>query len=319
MHLVIDADPIVYRAGFSAESHHYHVVAEDEEGQIVEAYFEPKEVGKKWVTAGSQMKTWLTNKTLLDKSMVVKAEPVEHALHLVKQEIGSIIGAAQRKYYLPDKVTIVLSGPDNFREKLATLRPYKGNRDPAHKPYHYQSIRNFLTSQYSARVVSGREADDECSIIGWDAYEREELCVIASIDKDLDQIPGTHYDYRRKVFYDVTVYTGERWFWTQVLQGDVTDNIAGCYKIGEERAENIIQDIINTAHDEIWPTPQEFWARIIEEYSLSQARHGCPYTDKDYREVAIENAQLVYMQRKPLELWQPPGWPEQWLSGGLDD
>jgi len=56
---------------------------------------------------------------------------------------------------------IILSGPGNFRDSIATIKPYKGNRDPTHIPVHYSAIRQYMIDQYCAVVIHGREADDE--------------------------------------------------------------------------------------------------------------------------------------------------------------
>ena len=324
MKLIIDADPIVYRAGFSAESHSYHVIFEDDDG-VHEVYFSPREDKRgKWLTAGAQMKVWLDENPdvlIVSKEKIVTPEPKEHALNIVRQEVEGIIDAVKRKFKLSNDelvVSIILSGPGNFREKLATIRPYKGNRDQMHKPYWYQAIRDYLTGRWNARVVSGREADDECSIRAWQAYEEHGHYCVATIDKDLDQIPGWHYDYRQKVFYMLSPFNAEKAFWVQVLAGDATDNIPGCYKIGMDKAEKIIQDVIDNAADQIWPSDHEFWERIIREYSASQARKGCPYLDKNATDVAIETARLVYMQKHERELWMPPGQGAAWLEDGDD-
>lgn len=326
MKLIIDADPIVYRAGFASETHEYHLVVQSADGQITEAHFAPKEgANKKWVSAGDQMKAFLADPELcwevLDKERVVIPEPKEHSLHLVGQQLRDIIANVERETKVPAsemQISVLLSGPDNFREKLATLKPYKGKRDTTHKPYWYQAIRDYLTGTWNARVVSGREADDEVSILGWEAHLDGEKYVVATIDKDLDQVPGLHYDYRQKVFYRVNSLEAERYFWQQALSGDPTDNIPGCYKIGAGKAEKIISDVIDKAGDMIWPTPEEFWQRIVLEYKLSKERAGCPYAELDATAVAIENARLVYMQQRPRELWVPPGTAPQWLGEGDD-
>lgn len=330
MKLIIDADPIVYRAGFAAETHDYHIIFEGPDGEVHEVYFAGKEDAKgKWITAGEQMKKWMDGPMqggheqveILSKEMIVTPEPVDHALNIVRQEVEGIIGAAARKMNVDVQdmsIVIVLSGPGNFREKIAKQKPYKGNRKDTHKPYHYQAIRDYLTGRWDARVVSGREADDECSIVAWSAWNNDEKYIVATIDKDLDQIPGDHYDYRQKVFYTMSQWNAEKAFWVQALAGDATDNIPGCYKIGMDKAEKVIQKVIDNPADDVWPTPQEFWAAIIEQYKLSKERKGCPYAELDVTDVAIETARLVYMQKRERELWTPPGMPEAWLEEGDD-
>jgi hypothetical protein len=235
--LIIDADPIVYRSGFSAETHGYLLVYETYDGEVHEAEFMPfEDKNGNWVTAGAAMKKWLDkNKeeiNVLAKEKIVKPEPVGHALHLVNQEIGGIVGSVRERTKLGEDdldIRIFLSGPDNFREKIATLAPYKGNRDADAKPHWYQQIRDHLTGRWNARVVTGREADDEVSITGWKHYRDgyRHNYVIATIDKDLDQVPGLHYDYRQKVFYNVSRTEAEQMLWRQIIQGDPTDNIPG--------------------------------------------------------------------------------------------
>ena len=56
---------------------------------------------------------------------------------------------------------------------------------------------------------------------------------IATLDKDLDGVPGWHYVWKGKregVFY-VTETEADRFFYTQMLTGDATDNIPGLFKM----------------------------------------------------------------------------------------
>lgn len=318
MKIIIDADPIVYRSGFAAERHEYHVVYEDKTGQMQEVYFrsypDPNDKRKN-VAAGAAMKLFADNHptwTQVSKERVVVPEPVTHALHLVSQQIHSIVRAVKDKFKVrePD-IAVLLTGPGNFREKIATMRKYKGNRDPAHKPYHYQAIRDFLTDTWKAVVVQGHEADDEVSIRARDAHGKY---VVATTDKDLDQIPGWHYNYQKKVFYDVSDEDGEDFFWQQMISGDGTDNIPGCYRMGAVKARDLVDWMIMAKL-----TPEKRWREVLLTYRDSTKDKGCPYTREQADAVALETARLVYMQRKPLELWSPPGEPDQWLEASIDD
>jgi hypothetical protein len=329
--LIIDADPIVYRAGFAAEEHHYRVVIYGPDGEFHEYIFKPCETAKgKRVTAGAQMKAFFADPKrgghgdveLELKEKVVVPEPLEHALHIVNQEIEGIVAAARERYKVEVDdldIHVILSGPGNFREKIATLAPYKGNREVNAKPHWYQQIRDHLTQRWNARVVEGREADDEVSILGWTRWRDGSRLnyLIATIDKDLDQVPGMHYDYRQKVFYNVSRTEAEQAFWRQVISGDATDNIPGCYKVGTVKAANAVAGLIAELGRE--PTEAEYWALVLRTYEHSQGIAGCPYADKPARDVALETARLVYMQRRQLELWVPPGEPLQWLEATIDD
>ena len=91
-------------------------------------------------------------------------EPVEHAYQAVKTTFeGKLLNFPQAD--TSSKPALYISGKDNFREKVATILPYKGNRDPLHKPKYYKEIREYLKDAYGAQVVDGQEADDEIGII----------------------------------------------------------------------------------------------------------------------------------------------------------
>ncbi len=296
MILIIDADPMVYRSGFAAQQTVQHVVAEDAGGRLTERYFRGTE-------QGAQIAQWLTQYKLteLSKDKIVEPEPVNHALFLVKQEIDGIRSAVKSKLGRITEEVILLSGPGNFRCALAKQRPYKGNRDPEHKPYHYQAIRDYITEK-GGTVIHGREADDEASILAWRARRARRKYVVATIDKDLDQIPGQHFDYRQKVFYDVDEATARRWFWTQTIAGDATDNIPGCPRMGPAKARDFL-DALGT-DDEL-----AIWKAIVELYESKGLSE----------EVALETARLVYMQQNAGELWSKPGVPMGTMETGIDD
>lgn len=323
---------MVYRAGFAVESNEYHVVYErhsedsDEDARgPYEMHFTPKDGH----TAGAQLRDWLAADheiVVIDKEHIVHYEPVENALEAVRTQLHSIEKECREYFGVEQfsRTTILLSGPGNYRDRIATVAPYKGNRDPDHKPHWYQQIRNYLTSEWGARVVTGREADDECSIIGWQHIHQGDPdgYVIATIDKDLDQIPGWHYNYHKQVFYKQSADDAERFFWEQCLSGDATDGIPGCTKVGTVGAKRLIDDwIVAASRDKPRDrqSVQEYiWAQIVYEYSKSRDKKGCPYVGRDPAAVALEMARLVYLQHHEGELWVPPGEPKELLEDYID-
>lgn len=303
MRLLVDSDPIVYRSGFASEKTTLHVVLEDGEGNLFDRKLTP-ETGQ---TANAKLEEFLAKYpalTVVEKRKEVIAEPVSHALQGVKNTIEFINYQACDKW--PSETMqplLVLSGPGNYRYAIAKQRPYKGNRDTAHIPVHYQAIRDYMTETHNARVIHGREADDEVSILAYQARAEKVPYVVASIDKDLDQIPGTHYDYMKHVFYEVSEEDAERAFWIQVLAGDPGDNIPGCWKIGRGKAEIIVDGLAGLVGDDT----EGMWNEVVAFYEKSQEAKGCPYKDQDPEAVALETAQLVYLQKHPRELWTPKG------------
>lgn len=155
---LIDGDVLTYSCGFAAQKNSHKVVIKGEEEYGWQAAF----------TYKKQLNEWLEFKKLTKDDVIVTTElivePVENALHLVKKTINSILEETGATEYI-----VFLTGKDNFREKIATIAPYKGNRDPTHKPHWYQDIRTYLIRQYNANIIDGQEADDAISIAQMEA------------------------------------------------------------------------------------------------------------------------------------------------------
>ncbi len=171
-------------------------------------------------------------------------------------------------------------GSNNYRHKYAKTHQYKGNR-PNRKPVHYDSIRNYLVNDLGFEVETEQEADDA---IGIEAMKRIDECVIVTIDKDLDNIPGIHYNFVKHKEYYVTDAEATRNFYRQLLVGDRVDNVVGVHGIGPVKAERILGGARNSF---------DLYERVLEAYEGDAGR-------------VEENAILLWIRRKPGELWRPP-------------
>lgn len=274
------------------------------DGSITSERFPSKTERNKWLAENA-------GAMVLSEEEEIIPEPIENALASVKRllrEIAEELGS--------DDVHLILSesfGKGNFRHAIAKQAPYKGNRKQP-RPYHYQNIRDYMVAYQGAQIVETREADDELSIRAARYREQGIPYAIASIDKDLDQIPGRHYDYAKKVVYTVSAEDGRRAFWIQALAGDPTDNIPGAWKIGPTRAAGVVDNAIASGGDD-----SHIFSLIVGSYTASKVQMGCPYKDRPAVEVALETAQLVYLQQKPCELWAPPGVPFGKIGCEIDD
>lgn len=121
-----------------------------------------------------------------------------------------------------DTYQCYLSGGDNFRYKIDPN--YKGNRVDMVRPLHLQALRQHLVEQWGATITDGIEADDAVVTA---QYQGDGDTVIGHLDKDLDQAAGKHYNFRKKIWYDVSEQQGMRWFFHQLILGDKADNILG--------------------------------------------------------------------------------------------
>lgn len=138
------------------------------------------------------------------------------------------------------KMRVFLTGDGNFREQVATLLPYKGNRDDLHKPKYYKEIKQYMIHNWNAEVIHGQEADDALAITQYQT--KDDSTVIISIDKDLDQIPGWHYNFVKEELYYLDEEFADTRLFFQMLTGDRTDNIPGIRGIGDVKAKKIIYE-----------------------------------------------------------------------------
>lgn len=284
--VLVDGDPLVYSCGFGAQRAVIYDLIEPAEGDPFEIAFDGKAERNKYLKENPEVCS------LGEPLEQLLVEPVEFCLHSIKNQLKILAQMGP--------LAIYLTGTGNYRDKIKRFIDYKGNRDRTKRPVHYEAIRQYLIDYHGAIVVNGREADDELSIVA----NRKKNVIIASCDKDLDQIPGRHYDYWKQVEYVVSEQEAERMFWIQALAGDHTDNVPGCWKIGPGRAAKIIDYAIGQGS-----TLGKIWASIVDMYKFSRAAAGCPYADEDHKAIALENAQMVYIQKRPGELWMPPGTP----------
>jgi hypothetical protein len=141
----------------------------------------------------------------------------------------NISGLIDRTHSTSSTLYLTSDDKSNFRFKIATILPYKGNRK-MDKPFWYDTIRKYLVSEYGAITVFGQEADDELGI------QQTAGTFIVSVDKDLDLIPGLHYNELKpeKSVYEITEVDAQRNFFSQLLCGDSTDNILGLFGVGRQ-------------------------------------------------------------------------------------
>ena len=217
--LLIDGDLLVYRAAFAAQ-HTEHQVFLGEEVFPVESFRYKKD-----------LKNYLTeNKLGADEYSIVSlpiVEPVANALHSIKHMINSMLGRFNTKDYV-----VYITGKGNYREDI--FPEYKANRKDMEKPVHYEAARNYLIDRWNAEVIDGMEADDALGLA------QQDNTIIASIDKDLDCVPGWHYNFVKDVLYEVETDDADYFFFRQLLTGDATDNIPGLPGVGNKTADKIL-------------------------------------------------------------------------------
>jgi 5'-3' exonuclease len=176
-----------------------------------------------------------------------------------------------------DGYTVYLTGTNNFRKQIAPS--YKAHR-PETRPNHWQAVRDYLELQHRAIIVNGQEADDALGI----AQDKVgDTTVICSIDKDLLQIPGKHYNFVKKQSSHVTKEDGIKFLYLQSLIGDRSDNIIGVEGIGPVRAAKAL-DMLRSE--------EEYYDVCRTLYNDDERFHL--------------NMKLLYIWQKDNDMWEPP-------------
>lgn len=158
---------------------------------------------------------------------------------IAKIRMNQYIDEIFHNSFCSDYRMFLTDGKGNFR--VSIYPDYKANRKQE-RPKHYNALRDYLVAHEGAEVAWGQEADDLLGI------EQTDKTIIASIDKDLDMIPGMHYNFVKGLHYNVSNKEGRHKFWCQMLTGDSTDNIPGINKVGPKTAEKLLEGCISD-HD----------------------------------------------------------------------
>lgn len=177
-----------------------------------------------------------------------------------------------------------LTGGKNFRY---TVYPeYKANRADSYRPKWEKETKQHMRDKWQANTTDGIEADD---MLGIRATELGDSSILIHLDKDINQIPGMHYNWeltrkgtivREWKKYYVTPEEGNYFFYYQLLTGDPTDNIKGVSGIGPKKAAALLDN-----HG-----PHEWYEAIRDCYSSEE-------------ELDL-NAQCLYIWRKHNDSWR---------------
>lgn len=179
--------------------------------------------------------------------------------------------------------TVYLSGGENFRKEIDSN--YKANRKDKPKPKWLQACREYLVVEWNASVTDGYEADDAL------AAAQTDSTFICSLDKDLLQVPGMHYNWVKDEEYYITPHQGLYNFWTQTLVGDVADNITGIRGLGPKKTAKLFDPIMeeNLSYEEL---NRRFYELVAEQYNDTERLH--------------RNCHLLYIRRAEDDIWVNP-------------
>lgn len=195
---------------------------------------------------------------------------------------------------------IFISGPGNFRYRIGTMKPYKGNRADKEKPESYLAVREHLKKDPKTIEVHGTEADDAIIMVK-KIYQDDYDCEIVSDDKDMVQEVGKHFRHSKNIELDidheivahpvivlnqddifdsktiwVTEYYGDFRVYQQMLIGDSSDNIPGVPGIGKSNKifkEEFVEGItVDEARAIVWKEYLKYYGLNAVDAYLEQYR-----------------------------------------------
>lgn len=202
-----------------------------------------------------------------------------------------------------DEYYLAFSDKDNWRKSV--LPTYKSNRSGVRKPMLLKFLRDYAYKTHPSLQIPELEGDDILGIYATMSEPHKPDYVICSIDKDLNTIPGKHYNFGRNEFFEINPHEADYWHMVQTLTGDATDGYAGCPGIGPVTAEKILQKALDEGTP--WANPQQlreiYWKHVVaayekaglgEEEALVQARVARILRSEDFDDIT-----------KKVILWTP--------------
>lgn len=206
--------------------------------------------------------------------------------------ITTILSATQTSKY---HVALSAGRTETFRAEI--YPEYKANRTQP-KPLHYDELKTYLIQEWGAVVEVGQEADDRLGI------EQNENTIICSIDKDLLQIPGHHYNFVKEAFSFVTEEEGILHFYKQLLTGDVIDNIRGVTGIGAGKAAKLLDPEVGQPEGRLFSLVREKYVDWLQREWAD--RDWGEFEEQQVDNIIQLNGRLLKIRRKEGELWELP-------------
>lgn len=222
---------------------------------------------------------------------VQEPEPLENVLHSAKVMFESVVkraGCSKYKAFIGD-------GKPTFRNELATILEYKGNRKDLISPIYKDEVRDYLVRKFKVVTVSGIEADDACII---EAFKKKDHVVIA-VDKDTggnavnwfnpnhEEDGVVNCDQFGKLWLNNKNEVrgiGRLFFYYQCAYGDDVDNYRA-----------------NSASDKRWGSKSAYKALV-----------GCQ-NDKEALEALVGVYKSLYPEPKMITGWRGDEFEIDWL------
>jgi DNA polymerase-1 len=180
-----------------------------------------------------------------------------------------------------DYMCIAIGGEYNFRDDFYSEYKKSKGRSNSRKtmPNWIVDLKEHIGGRPDAIVTDRYEADDVLRIWANQLRRVGKDHVVVSIDKDLDCIPGKHFNPSWKwKYYEVSEKEAYTLYWKQILMGDNIDNIPGLPGIGPKKADKIL---------EACESEEEMVKEVCKQYNKAYSDAGYSYL--------LSNGRLIHI------------------------
>jgi 5'-3' exonuclease len=217
-------------------------------------------------------------------------------------------------------------GHKNYRNVI--MPEYKGHRVPSEAIKLWKPTIMEAFKESGAHELKYIESDDAIALIAG-RFNPKDIVIISS-DKDMIQVPGTHYNpYKRnskdpKDRWSIATYaSASKFLWAQVLAGDPTDMpnaLCGLPGVGVPTAFKMLDSydidvphrtVIQDAYTKKYGSKEGF-IRANRTYKMVKllTEHGCDYLI-DHSDATLECTRVLTLNSTPIidevaDLFDPP-------------
>lgn len=182
-----------------------------------------------------------------------------------------------------------IAGEGNWRKDI--YPEYKANRACLKRPEWLEHVREHAVLKWKAQIVNDREVDDMCGICVTQEQNQGNQPVLVSLDKDLRQVAGRHYNFVKEVEETISPLEALRIFYKQVITGDLSDHVPAFDGKFRSTVPKFVEELLRPI-DEM-TTAEEMWAHVVGVYDGEDT-------------IAKRNASVLYVQRDWDDQWKPP-------------
>lgn len=188
-----------------------------------------------------------------------------------------------------------VKGQNTGRHRYNTKPDYKSNR-PKESPKWWEKTVLYSINNWAAILIDDIEVDDAVNITRLNI----ENSFIVAVDRDLLNLEGTHYNWKKKEWITVSKEEEFYYFWTDMITGQFGDGITGIPGIGKKGAEKMMVSM-NVIIDIFWKYIKTFG----EEQGIKEfyQNYTCLKILKEHKGFEIPKSSKYKVKEEQINTW----------------